>query len=109
MPHHYLKNVTKRIALDSTYKSINFQVANFTWQNEEIIAFTHSFFQHLINMHLIEKIEGADKQSLRFSYQKNEFILNIECICEAIWIEAYTPSTEEDFNALFQEIEAHIL
>ncbi|GHE88663.1 DUF3630 family protein [Thalassotalea profundi] len=109
MSHNYLKNVIKRIVLDDTYEIIDFQIVNFTWQSEEIIIFTRSFFQLLTNLHLIETIDGADRHSLRFSYQNNEFILNIECICESIWIDAYATSHKDIFSILFQEIKSQLL
>ena len=104
MSQNYLKSVTRQITLDNNYQTIVFLVFNFSWQQEEIMNFTNCFFKLLNNANLVEKIEGADRLSSRFTYHNEEFILNIECICESIWIEVPTCPHEAAFHSLYQAI-----
>lgn len=108
MSAHYLKSITNTIVLDDTYGTIIFQFHDFSWQREELYTFTDAFFQQMKSIDLIEIIEGADRMSARFTYQKLEFILNFECTCESIWIESYTGTHIASLKTLHQEIKAHL-
>jgi len=57
------------------------------WFQEDIEILTQLVFSSLTSINIQEKIIGADRENIRFSWQKHYFILNFDCCSQSCWLE----------------------
>ncbi|XQW85043.1 DUF3630 family protein [Thalassotalea piscium] len=108
MNDNYFQETITCINLNENYSTIIFQVSNFNWQDQHLQLFVEKFFELLTSAQLIEMIEGADRLQIRFDYQQEAFVLNLECNCESIWIESYVHNHESLLRLMFEDINRQI-
>lgn len=57
------------------------------WNQENISDLTYIFFKYLNDAIKQDCAVGADRESIRFTWQQEHFILNFECYSQSCWIE----------------------
>jgi hypothetical protein len=81
-----------------------------------ILTFTHSWFQEDIEtlMKLVftplnsvivqERIMGADRENIRFSWQEHYFILNFDCCSQSCWLEGQDNASTDYLEQLYSDL-----
>lgn len=57
------------------------------WFQEDIENLSTLIFSQLKSFEIQEKIVGADRENIRFSWQNHYFILNFDCYSQSCWLE----------------------
>jgi hypothetical protein len=57
-----------------------------SWQQEDIPCLVKAIMRQLIDITVVEKIQGADRETVRLLYQKQYFSLNFELYSESCWL-----------------------
>ena len=71
--------------------------------DEQWIDFIEQFSQKPI-IDIVSLEEGADRHQLTFRFKNTLFILNIEHLCEAAWIESLEPEKQEKLLDMYSVI-----
>jgi len=74
------------------------------WQQNDIDALTGHFFQQYPFLEKKEHSEGADIESVRFTWNNKDFTLFFECYSDSIWID----STEGNSAKLLAKLQHKI-
>jgi len=80
MTKQHIKDITQQ----AEYLTLGF---NFSWFQEDIETLTQLVFSFLTSVNIQEKIIGADRENIRFSWQEHYFILNFDCCSQSCWLE----------------------
>lgn len=70
------------------------------WCQEDISVLTKSLFQNISAITLQEKIIGADRENIRFRWEKYAFVLNFDCYSQSCWIEGQDGVSTAQLNTL---------
>lgn len=72
------------------------------WFQENISKLTNILLAQLDNCIIKEKYIGADRESLRFSWQNDfYYILHFDCYSQSCWLEADDDASKSEMNNLF--------
>lgn len=63
------------------------------WFQEDIMMLQQLLLNNINNVNIKEVIQGADRQSIRFSWLNAEFILHFDYYSQSCWFSAYDEST----------------
>ncbi|MBU2895009.1 DUF3630 family protein [Colwellia sp. D2M02] len=75
------------------------------WFQEDIETLSTDVFSKLAEFTIIEKIQGADRENIRFSWEKRHFILNFDCYSQSCWIEGGDQQSTELIPDLVKSFE----
>jgi hypothetical protein len=91
---------------DMTVHKINFFrdhiniTFNTHWYQEDMINLRDLIFARIPNHEIKELVQGADRENLRFLWQDNEYILNLEYYSQSCWISAHDEKGISSITAL---------
>lgn len=70
-------------------KQVDFLTVQYAqeWFQEDIENLSTLIFSQLKSFEIQEKIVGADRENIRFSWQNHYFILNFDCYSQSCWLE----------------------
>lgn len=92
------KLLIKEVTQQAEYLAVIF---NDSWFQEDIEALTKLVFSSLISVNIQEKIIGADRENIRFSWQGHYFILNFDCCSQSCWLEGQDNASTGYLNQLY--------
>ncbi len=94
------------ITIPQSIESLTYQVDhlnvtfNNDWYQKNIAALTELLFLPIMPVVIQEKIIGADRENIRFSWDGNYFVLNFECYSQSCWIEGQDSTSTERLTTL---------
>ncbi len=59
---------------------------NQNWFQEDITILSPLLLDNISNHQIVERIQGADRESIRFRWQDADFILNFDFYSQSCWI-----------------------
>ena len=71
------------------------------WFQEDIIALRHSLLAKIPDHQTKEIVLGADRENVRFQWQKSEFILNFDYYSQSCWFSAHDEMSRAEIQSLF--------
>ncbi len=72
-----------------------------SWSQEDIGLLTELVFSGLASVNMQEKIIGADRENIRFSWQEQYFILNFDCCSQSCWLEGQDEAGTQHLEQLY--------
>jgi len=72
------------------------------WFQEDIKELSQLILSTVSQHQIKEKIVGADRESLRFLWQRSEFILNFDCYSQSCWISAHDIASKTSISVLYK-------
>ena len=97
-----MKSVTTSQSLESlTYQvdHLNVTFKN-NWYQENIATLIDLLFLPIMPVTIQEKIIGADRENIRFSWSNNYFVLNFDYYSQSCWIEGKDSTSTEQLSTL---------
>jgi len=76
------------------------------WYQEDVDGLTVILIKHLEGAEITERIIGADRINVRFSYKYRYFVLNFEYYSQSCWIEAEDGPSEAFIAKIAQNIKS---
>jgi len=73
---------------------------NTEWFQEDISTLSQLILSKIPHHQLKEKIIGADRENLRFTWQTSEFLLNFDYYSQSCWINAHDEISQMTILAL---------
>ena len=92
-------------------KSLTYQVDHLSiyfeneWYQENIEALITLLLSPIMPVTIQEKIIGADRENIRFSWQNYYFVLNFDCYSQSCWLEGQGSKSTEYLAHLYAELE----
>lgn len=74
----------KSLTYQADYLSVYFEN---DWYQENIEALIALLLLPIMPVIIQEKIIGADRENIRFSWQDHYFVLNFDCYSQSCWLE----------------------
>ncbi len=74
------------------------------WFQEDIETLIELVFKPLMPVNIQEKILGADRENIRFTWRQHYFILNFDYYSQSCWIEGQDDKSNEHLDALYEEL-----
>ncbi len=96
-----VKLLIKEITQHAEYLALNF---NSSWFQEDIEALTQLVLSSLVSVNIQEKIIGADRENIRFSWKAHYFILNFDCCSQSCWLEGQDNASTEYLVQIYSEL-----
>jgi len=92
------KLLIQEITQQTEYLALNF---NSSWFQEDIETLIQVVFSSLKPVNIQEKIIGADRENIRFSWQAHYFILNFDCCSQSCWLEGQDDRSTDHLKQLY--------
>jgi len=74
------------------------------WYQEDIEQLTESILTNLSKIQVLETIQGADRENVRFHWhEKFYFVLNFDCYSQSCWLEGEDEKSIEQLKHLMTE------
>ncbi|WP_019029184.1 DUF3630 family protein [Colwellia piezophila] len=89
------------ITLQVDHLNLRFEVE---WYQEDIARLTESILSLLSSVIIQEKITGADRENIRFSWQGYYLILNFDYYSQSCWFEGQDNEKAECLAKLYSEL-----
>ena len=92
-------------------KSLTYQAEHLSvyfendWYQENIAALITLLLSPIMPVTMQEKIIGADRENIRFSWQKHYFVLNFDCYSQSCWLEGQGSKSTESLANLNAALE----
>ncbi len=93
-----MKKYIKTITNHADYLAVNFENE---WFQEDIETFSEVIFEALMPISIQEKILGADRENIRFTWREHCFILNFDCYSQSCWFEGQDGKSTEYLAELY--------
>jgi len=77
---------------------------NSEWQQDNIHQLAKLVFAQLPGAMEIERVQGADRESIRIQWQQGFFVLNFECYSQSCWLEAEDEASRENLGLLHLQL-----
>lgn len=74
------------------------------WFQDDIELLISLVFKPLLAVNIQEKIVGADRENIRFTWQEHFFILNFDCYSQSCWLEGQDNKSTDYLALLYQEL-----
>lgn len=74
------------------------------WFQEDIESLTEFIFLLVKPVLIQEKILGADRENIRFSWQGYYFILNFDCCSQSCWVEGQDDQSNKHLVTLYSTL-----
>jgi len=75
-------------------------IFNIEWYQDDIEGLINLLFLPIIPYTIQEKIIGADRENIRFSWNEGYFVLNFDCYSQSCWIEGQDIASTEQLTSL---------
>ena len=75
------------------------------WYQENIAALITLLFSSIMPLTIQEKIIGADRENIRFSWQEHYFVLNFDYYSQSCWLEGLGSKSTEYLVNLYAALE----
>ena len=75
------------------------------WYQENIAALITLLLSPIMPVTMQEKIIGADRENIRFSWQEHYFVLNFDYYSQSCWLEGRGSKSTESLANLYAELE----
>jgi hypothetical protein len=72
------------------------------WQQDDVDVLIDHFFNQYALLDKKDHSQGADIESVRFTWNNNDFTLFFECYSDSIWIDSTECNSPELLSLLFQ-------
>lgn len=77
------------------------------WDQDNIASLSELLFQRLSNdslqhLNIVEHINGADRECIRFRYNNAYFILHFECYSNSCWVEPEDQIDTDMLRVIYQ-------
>ena len=95
------KNQITLIAKQDDYLTVQFK---HNWFQEDVESLADLLFKLLTPIEIQEKILGADRENIRFSWSGHYFILNFDCYSQSCWFEGQDQVSTNHLVALYSII-----
>jgi len=95
------KKLNATITKQATYLTVKFE---HSWFQEDIEDLSEQLLHLLVPMKIQDKILGADRENIRFSWQGYYFILNFDCCSQSCWFEGQDEASSNYINTLYLEL-----
>jgi len=92
------KLLIKEVTKQAEYLAVIF--SDF-WFQEDIETLTKRVFSSLSSVKIQEKIIGADRENIRFSWQEHYYILNFDCSSQSCWLEGQDNASIDYLEQLY--------
>jgi len=79
---------------------------NTEWFQEDISTLSQLILSKIFHHQLKEKIIGADRENLRFTWQASEFLLNFDYYSQSCWVNAHDEVSQMTIPALHELLTA---
>jgi hypothetical protein len=99
MTKQFITAITK----EAEYLTLTFDQP---WFQEDIEELTQQVFATLTPVNIQEKIIGADRENIRFSWQAYYFILNFDCCSQSCWLEGQDNESSDNITLLYLALES---
>jgi len=96
-----IKKLNTTITKQTEYLTVNCEQA---WFQEDIESLSEQVFSKLAQYKIQEKILGADRENIRFSWQDHYFILNFDCCSQSCWLEGQDEVSSKYLETLYLEL-----
>ncbi|TMM45624.1 DUF3630 family protein [Colwellia ponticola] len=100
IPLQYVKSLTYEVS----YLSVIFKNE---WCQEDISVLTTLLFHNINVISIQEKIIGADRENIRFSWENYAFVLSFDCYSQSCWIEGQDDTSTAQLKVLCSVIKNH--
>ena len=100
------KQYITEITVQDTYLTVFFSKS---WFQEDIEELTQLAFFPLNSVTIQEKILGADRENIRFTWQDHYFILNFDCCSQSCWFEGQGDESTESLAKLYSALYGLVL
>ncbi len=97
--------MTKQL-INGIKKQAEYLVLSFSkpWFQEDIGLLSELVFSALPSVNIQEKIIGADRENIRFSWQEQYFILNFDCCSQSCWLEGQDDASNARLERLYSSL-----
>lgn len=65
------------------------------WDYDDLLTLAQAIINLIDGAIINEEIYGADRLTVRFSFSQSDYVLHLECISQACWIESVISSQGE--------------
>jgi hypothetical protein len=96
-----IKQFITTITPQAEYLTLSFM---HSWFQEDIEILMKLVFNPLNTAIVQERIMGADRENIRFSWQEHYFILNFECCSQSCWLEGQDNASTDYLEQLYSNL-----
>lgn len=78
-----------------------------TWFQEDINTLSQMIFKRIAKHDIKEQVLGADRETIRFTWQNAELALNFDYYSQSCWISAHDQQSQTQIPVLKNLLEKH--